>query len=125
MGYAKYFNQKYKRTGTLFEGRYKWVLVKNQAHFIRLPFYIHANPLDLISTEWRERKIRDPEEAMRFLDNYRWSSFQDYIGIKNFPSITNRGFLISIFGKAADYKKEFYEWLKEMNIEIIKDAMLE
>ena len=48
-GYAKYFNEKYKRDGVLFEGRYKRIIIKNEAHFIHLPYYIHLNPLDSVS----------------------------------------------------------------------------
>ena len=47
-GYTNYFNKKYKRVGGLFQGRFKAVLVSEEAHFIHLPFYIHTNPLDLI-----------------------------------------------------------------------------
>lgn len=75
MGYAKYFNQKYERKGALFEGRYKSILVKNDAHFIYLPYYIHLNPLDLIMPGWRKNKIYDYKKAIQFLENYRWSSF--------------------------------------------------
>ncbi len=46
-GYAMYFNKKYDRVGGLFQGRFKAVLVNKDSHFIHLPFYIHANPLDL------------------------------------------------------------------------------
>lgn len=75
IGYAKYFNEKYKRSGALFEGRYKSVLVVDKSHFIHLPYYIHLNPLDLKFPEWRNREIKNYKEAMKFLENYRWSSF--------------------------------------------------
>ena len=52
-GYAKYFNMGHQRTGTLFERRYKSVLINGQAHFIHMPYYIHLNPLDLFAPEWR------------------------------------------------------------------------
>ena len=125
MGYAKYFNEKYKRTGALFQGRYKSVMVKDESHFIHLPYYIHLNPLDLIAPGWRERKIKDYKKAILFLDNYRWSSFHDYTGIKNFPSITNRKFLLDYFGGNQGYKNQIKTCLKEMNIENIKPLLLE
>lgn len=59
VGYANYFNQKYQRSGTLFQGRYKLILVKEDAHFIHLPYYIHFNPLDLAMLEWRKGEIRE------------------------------------------------------------------
>jgi len=113
-GYVKYFNTKYERHGTLFERRYKWVMVKNEAHFNHLPFYIHLNPLDLISPEWRERKINNYKKATQFLNKYRWSSHLDYIGTKNFPSVTQREFLLNFFGREKGYIANMNEWLKDL-----------
>ena len=125
VGYAMYFNQKYERTGSLFQGTYKAVLVNQEPHFIHLPYYIHSNSLDIKFPEWREREIKNYKEAMRFLENYRWSSFLDYIGKKNFPSVTQREFLNEFFGGPEQYKKDILKWLKEMDLEEIKDLTLE
>jgi len=125
MGYAKYFNEKYQRSGALFEGRYKAILVETESHFIHLPYYIHLNPLDIIAPDWRKRKIKDYQKAMNFLENYRWSSFSDYIGKKNFPSITSRELLMEFFEGPENYKKKTLNWLKEMNWENIQEISLE
>lgn len=125
IGYAKYFNQKYERTGTLFQGRYKAVLVNREAHFIHLPYYIHFNPLDLLMPDWRTGKIKNYKKAIDFLNSYRWSSHLDYIGRKNFPSVTQREFLLKIFGGAESYQKEVKNWLKEMDLTEIKKLTLE
>lgn len=114
MGYAKYFNQKYKRSGTLFESRYKSILIKDESHFIHLPYYIHLNPLDLQAPEWRERKIYNYKKAVSFLENYRWSSFLDYIGKKNFPSVTYRNFILKFTGGPKKYYKETLGWIRDM-----------
>ena len=125
MGYAHYFNQKYERKGALFEGRYKSVPIIEESHFIHIPYYIHLNPLDLVAPEWRQRDINNYKEAIEFLDNYRWSSHLDYMGIKNFPSITSRNFLLKIFNGSDGYKKETEEWLKNLEISQIKEIILD
>lgn len=125
MGYARYFNEKYKRNGALFEGRYKSVAVEEQAHFIHLPYYIHLNPLDLIAPEWRERKLKNLKKALVFLNNYRWSSHLDYAGQKNFPSITQRNFLLGVFNGEKGYAKNIENWLGELDMEEINDIILE
>lgn len=125
MGYAKYFNQKYKRTGALFEGRYKSVPIKEEPHFIHIPYYIHLNALDLCTPEWRFRKMSNPAKAIKFLDNYRWSSYLDYIGIKNFPSVTARGFLNNFIRGPENYRKETISWIKDMDLQEIKKLTLE
>ena len=126
-GYAKYFNAKYKRSGALFEGRYKRIIIKGEAHFIHLPYYIHLNPLDLIAPEWRERKLDKGNftKAMKFLNSYRWSSHLDYLGKKNFPSITQREFLLDFFGGHEGYGSSIKRWLKQLDLSDIKSATLE
>jgi putative transposase len=88
-GYTMYFNKKYDRTGVLFQGKFKAEHVYNEIHFLHLPHYIHTNPLKL--------NYRGPT-SIKFLMDYRWSSFPDYAGKDNFPDITNRDFLLEIFG---------------------------
>src|SRR3989344_7221684 len=125
MGYAKYFNKKYKRSGTLFEGRYKSVPIKNESHFMYIPYYIHLNPLDLVSLEWRNGELKDYKKALNFLENYRWSSHLDYLGEKNFPSITQRNFLLGCFGGNKEYGNKIKEWLEEISLLEVKDITLE
>lgn len=43
--YSMYFNKKYKRVGTLFQGIFKAVLVTEEAFLLHLTRYIHRNPL--------------------------------------------------------------------------------
>ncbi len=125
IGYAKYFNEKNKRTGALFEGRFKSIRLESQAHFIHLPYYIHLNPLDAFSPEWRDGDLKDYRGSIKFLSSYRWSSHPDYLGEKNFPSITNREFLFEIFGGEKGYKKKLEGYLKDLNLSKVRDAALE
>lgn len=43
--YVRYFNTKYKRVGTLFQGVYKAVSVESDPQLLGLTSYIHRNPL--------------------------------------------------------------------------------
>lgn len=43
--YAVYFNRKYKRSGHLFQNRYKSILCEEEPYFLELIRYIHLNPL--------------------------------------------------------------------------------
>ncbi len=62
--YVMYFNKKYDRIGTLFQGKYKAVLVDNDAYLLHLSRYIHLNPGS------------DPK-------TYNYSSYKYYLGRKN------------------------------------------
>ncbi|MFC1756548.1 transposase [Patescibacteria group bacterium] len=123
IGYTMYFNQKHKRVGPLFQGKFKAVMLEEHAHLLHLPHYIHANPLKLAN-------YRDPisiVKQLKFLEEYGWSSLSDYVGKKNFPSITQREFLLDFFGGKEKYKKETKEWLKNQaeNKENIQEILLE
>ncbi len=124
-GYTNYFNKKYERVGALFQGKFKSVLISENSHFIHLPYYIHFNPLDLIAPEWRNREIKDLNKAIQFLENYRWSSYPDYIGKKNFPSVTQRDFLLKFFEGSTEYKKNSINWLKDLDLNELNKVVLE
>lgn len=87
--YSMYFNKKYKRTGPLFESRYKASLISEDAYLEHITRYIHLNPknwqeyeysslpyyLHQISDEWirPERilhKFSNPPEYLDFLQDY-------------------------------------------------------
>ena len=120
MGYAKYFNEKYKRVGALFQGKYRSVLVERDAHFLHLPYYIHFNPLDIVAPEWRHRQIQNAKKALAFLERYRWSSHRDFLGEKNFPSITQRDFLLDFFGGSETYRASINEAIATLEYDSIR-----
>lgn len=45
--YSRYFNQKYNRTGTLFQNSFLASRVTNESYFWHISRYIHLNPIDL------------------------------------------------------------------------------
>lgn len=118
VGYAKYFNEKYSRSGTLFQGRTKKILIEQEAHFLYILHYVHLNPLDYLTgaTGWRERdrnSIKNAKEALRYLEEYRWSSYLDYCSKKNFPSILTK----SRFGNGLEsYKKTLEKYLQDLEL---------
>ncbi len=127
-GYTNYFNLKNNRVGPLLQGKFKAVHLKTEAHLLYLPHYIHLNPLDLRMPEWREKKIRNVEGALKFLESYRWSSYPDYIGKKKFPSVITPDFIFANYGSGASktrYRQDIKEWLKSFEFELIHDAVID
>lgn len=112
-GFTGYFNLKYERSGVLFQGKFKKVQVLNDAQAGHLICYIHSNPLDIWKPNWKEKglSVSEMQNALNFLENYRWSSHLDYLGIKNFPSLINNDFLFNFFGGHDGYRKFFTDWL--------------
>jgi len=62
--YTRRFNLSHFQSGHLFQGRYKSILVENDAYLMQLCYYIHNNPL-------RAGMVK------RLID-YRWSSYRAY-----------------------------------------------
>lgn len=85
-GYAMYFNEKYKRSGSLFEGRYKAILIDSDGYFTHLTRYIHLNPVKLLYPDWKEKSVKW-KEIEKFLKGYKWSSLPFYLKIKKESNI--------------------------------------
>jgi len=106
MGYAKFFNEKYERSGYLWQGKYKKILIERNSQFNYIPYYVHLNPLDYTHYEWRKGGVQDTSSAKQHLDNYRWSSFLDYNNKRNFPSILYTDLLKDILGSKEHQEKQ-------------------
>src|SRR3989338_7120239 len=110
--YAKYFNAKYKRTGSLFEGKFKSVHVKNDVQSKYLFSYIHLNPIKLIQSDWRENGIKDVQVALSFLESYKWSSFHFFDGKKlSENAILNVKDFPDYFSERESFFEEILEWI--------------
>lgn len=115
VGYTHYFNIKYERSGTLFQGRYKFVQIDDDEQLNFIPFYIHFNPAELIESRWKEKEIKDKKRLLEFLRSYHWSSLPDYLGNNLFPYVINKDFLSDYIGDARKLEKEIDDWLSEMD----------
>ena len=64
VSYVKYHNNKYGRTGHLFQNRFKSEAVDNDQYFLTVTSYIHQNPFKA--------------GIVKNVGDYRWSSFNEY-----------------------------------------------
>ena len=110
-GYATYINKKYGREGHLYQGRFRAVHIKDETQLKNGFVYVHANPIDLIEPGWKEEGIRNSKKVIKFLENYRWSSYLDYIGKKNYPSVTNRELCSNILAGEDGCRQEVTSWI--------------
>lgn len=110
-GYTLYFNLRYERSGVLFQGRYKVKSIERDNYLRYLVDYIHLNPVELFSE--RDKSLQNVESLLDRLNGYRWSSYRDYSGSKNFPSILNRHLSEELGIKwGGEYQQAFQESLK-------------
>jgi len=127
-GYPAYFKKRHniKKKGYFFQGRFVSVHIGKDNQLIATFVYIHTNPLVLIEPKWKKGVVINPQKAIKFLENYKWSSYQDYIGKKNFPSVTERDFLLEIMGEQRGVKGLIINWIRhKKEIKGITEASLE
>jgi putative transposase len=98
--YSMYFNKKYKRSGPLFESRYKASLISDDSYLEHITRYIHLNP-----RHWRE---------------YEYSSLPYYLHQVTDEWIVPKR-ILELFSDTAEYLSfvEDYEKNKEM-MDILK-----
>lgn len=110
--YSMYYNQKYKRTGSLFEGKFKSQHANTDRHLKYLFSYIHLNPIKLIQKDWEEKGIKNKKEAIDYLNKYSYSSYLDFVGEKRIQNkILNIKSFPKYFSSKALFIKEILEWL--------------
>ena len=63
--YTRYHNQRYRKIGDLFQGRYKAILCDRDSYLMELIRYLHLNPV-------RAGMVSDPKR-------YQWSSHGKYL----------------------------------------------
>lgn len=111
-GYSMYYNNKYERTGTLFEGKFKSEHINNDRHLKYLFSYIHLNPVKLIDKDWKEAGIKNKNIAFKFLKQYPFSSYLDYIGDnRQQKEIINKKAFPNYFPTINQFEREIFEWL--------------
>jgi len=79
--YVRYFNEKYERVWSLFQGRFKAVLIETESYLLHLTRYIHLNPIwSSESDEVRPASRSDLQRDLGKIRNYPFSSYQEYLG---------------------------------------------
>lgn len=81
--YARYINSEMGRTGHLFQGRFKSILVDSNRYAKELIRYIHLNPV-------RAGMVTLPNQ-------YKWSSHNTYLKASELPWVASE-YLMAIFG---------------------------
>ena len=88
--YTQAFNKQQNRSGTLFEGRAKSILVDTDAYIIHLCRYVHLNPV-------QGKLVKYPED-------WPYSNYLEWVEQRN-GTLIDKDFVRQYFSTAADYEK--------------------
>ena len=111
-GHTMFFNEKYQRSGSLFQGSFKYKAVLNDAQLLYLPHYIHLNPLPITCGSNLGGSTSLVVERLLL---YRWSSLRDYASQRNFPSIISTSFILEQHGSNEAYMIDLKRAMKKPN----------
>ncbi len=93
--YTRAFNNAYHRSGTLFAGRYKAILVSSDEYLRHLCCYIHANPV-------KDGFVLAPEL-------WPYSNYQEWIGLRN-GKLVDRTFVAQYFSVPGGYQQYVHDY---------------
>lgn len=95
--YTRYFNTKYERVGSLFQGPFKAKLIESDEYLLQLSKYIHKNPFEFPHGVWEG-------------DKYPYSSYGFYLSGEPHP-FCNTDFILSYFSRTNPHLsyREFVE----------------
>ena len=108
--YTKYFNNKHKLVGHLFQGRYKSELIENDNYNLETSRYIHLNPV-------RANMKKTPIE-------YLWSSYDIYMGHRESDLVDENKILSYFKNNSRELYKEYVE-SKILGLELSDDLEVE
>jgi len=95
-GYAIYFNRRYRRSGYLYQNRYKSILCQEETYLLELVRYAHLNPL-------RAGMIKD----VKSLNKYKWSGHSVIMG-RNPAKWQSIGEILGRFGNKRSVAMQKY-----------------
>ena len=118
-GYSMYFNKKYQRSGSLFQGTFKSQHANTDEYLKYLYSYIHLNPVKLIDPKWKEEGSKDATKSFDFAACFQYSSLPDYFGqVRPQTAIINPTPFPEYFLSPSDIKNEMFEWLTFNQLEV-------
>lgn len=97
--FSRYFNIKYKRSGHVFENRYKGILVIDDRYLLSLLRYVHQNPVGA--------------KMCNRVEDYPWSS-DKYYRYNNVTGMVDIDFILDIFSRDRSKAiKSYIEFMSE------------
>jgi len=96
-GYTRYFNDKYHRSGSLFQGSFKAYQIKSNSQLLRMSVYVNCNS-----------EIHGVQSA----NKYKWCGFSEYLERQN-NQLCNKKVIMSHFRDKNDFQNYAEENIRD------------
>jgi putative transposase len=98
--YTQAFNRRHVRTGHLFQGRFKAILIQKDSHLLEVCRYVALNPV-------RARAVENPNQ-------WQWSSYQATAGLVQSHQCLTREWILLQFGSVlSSAEQEYRDFVNE------------
>ena len=101
--YTSHYNRRHKRSGHLYQGRYKTILVEKDSYLHVLSRYIHLNPV-----RTKQKENASLTEKKRHLKSYPWSSLLGYIDNAQKESFVDYAQILETYGGDTSEGRKLY-----------------
>jgi len=96
--FTQSFNKRHQRTGHVFQGRFKSILIEKESHLLEVCRYVVLNPV-------RARMVKKPE-------NWPWSSYRATVGLVEVPSCLTTDWVLGQFSpRRSTARKRYREFV--------------
>jgi putative transposase len=122
--YTVYYNRRHQRSGHLYQGRYKAILIEKDSYLLELSRYVHLN-----SVRIKKFKRFTIKQKQAIIQTYPWSSYIGYTNVKERESFVSYDEVLGMIGgrncqqSTDNYKKFVTSGIKkDMNIDLWEDV---
>ena len=127
VNYSTWFNRRHRRSGHLFQGRFKSIIVDPQEWGLVLSRYVHLNPLrtsehamskiqrqEVATGKRKPVAAREIKERLLALNSYLWSSYRAFAGYEPEPAwLETAGVARLIGGKDGSWRRKYRALVEE------------
>lgn len=130
VSYTVWFNRRHRRSGHLFQGRYKAIIVDFERWGVSLSRYLHLNPVRtegyLLGKQRRAAARLGPleeiskemiDQRIETLRGYQWSSLPAYCGQRKAPGWLHMEEVLGSFGKGVGARQRYRRYVEESVVE--------
>ncbi len=110
-GYSRYFNRQHKRSGVLFESRFKAVHIKDNIQLSNAFVYVHTNPVGLWEKGWKNFEVKSLRATLQKLRQFNQSSYLDYTAKSRFTFLTTQ-FFFNFYGSKSNCRAAIEDWVR-------------
>jgi len=111
ISYTSAYNRRHKRSGHLYQGRYKAFLIDADNYLLAVSRYIHLNPIRI-----KKHSRHDLQDQWEELQRYKYSSLSGYTNKSNIEEFVNYQIVLDYMGGDTSKGRQRYKQFMEEGI---------